>query len=53
MSIDSYDSLTIEKIFTFLNVTIFFKSFVNKIENNNYYCNVFSQKASNKDKPYT
>ena len=52
MSIDSYDSLTIEKIFTFLNVTIFFKSFVNKIENN-YYCNVFSQKAPNKDKPYT
>ena len=52
MRIDSYDSLTIEKIFTFLNVIILFKSFVNKIENN-YYGNVFSEKASNKDKPYT
>ena len=42
--IDSYNSLPIEKILTFLNVIILIKTVVNK--NKNYYYNIFLEKAS-------
>ena len=48
--IDSYNSLPIEKIWTFHNVIILIRSVVNK---NNYYCNIFLEKALYKDKPNT
>ena len=47
--IDSYNSLPIEKILTFHNVVILIKSAVNKNQNN-YYYNIFLEKASYKDK---
>ena len=48
--IDSYNSLPIEKTWTFHNVIILIRSVVNK---NNYYCNIFLEKALYKDKPNT
>ena len=49
---DSYNSLSIEKILTFHNVTILIKSVVSK--NKNRYCyNIFLEKGSYKDKSYT
>ena len=50
--IDSYNSLSIEKILTSNNVMIFIKSVANKIKNN-CYCNIFLEKGSNKDKSNT
>ena len=50
--IDSYNSLPIEKILTFNNVIILFKSVVNK-NKNNYYYNIFLEKCSYKDKSNT
>ena len=50
--IASYDSLPIDKIFTFHNVIILIKSVVNKNENN-YYYNKFFKKGSYKDKSNT
>ena len=47
--IDSYNSLPIEKIWTFLNVIILIKSVVNK-DKNNYYSNIFLEKVLYKDK---
>ena len=54
--IASYNSLLIEKIFTFHNVKLdvnvnvmLIKSVVNK-NKNEYYYNIFSEKSSNKDK---
>ena len=47
--IDSYNSLPIEKILTFHNVTILIKSVVNKNENE-YYYNIVLEKGSYKDK---
>ena len=49
--IDSYDSLSIEKIFTFHNVAILIKSVVNK--NKNEYYSIFLEKGSYKDKSNT
>ena len=46
---ESYNSLPIEKIFTFHNVTIPIKSVVNK-NKNNYYYNIFLEKGLHKDK---
>ena len=42
--INSYDSLPIEKIFTFHNVIILIKSVVKK-NKNNYYCNTLLEKG--------
>ena len=42
--IDSYNSLTIEKILTFHNVIILVKSVVSK-NKNNYYYNIFLEKG--------
>ena len=50
--IDSYDSLPIEKILTFYNVTILIKSVVNE-NKNHYYYNIFLEKGSNKHKSNT
>ena len=50
--IDSYSSLTIEKILTSPNVTILIKSVVNK-DQNNYYYNIFLEKSFCKDKSDT
>ena len=47
--IDSYNSLPIEKILSFHNVIIVIKSVVNK-NKNNYYCDIFLEKGSYKDK---
>ena len=47
--IDSYDSLTIEKILSFHNVVILIKSVVNKNKNEQYY-NIFLEKGLYKDK---
>ena len=47
--IDSYNYLQIEKILTFHNVVILIKSIVNK-NKNNYYYNIFLEKALYKDK---
>ena len=47
--IDSYDSLTIEKILTFHIAKILIKSVVNK-NKNEYYYNIYLQKGSYKDK---
>ena len=52
ISIDSYNSLPIEKILTFRNVIILIKSVVNK-DKNNYYYNIFLEKGLYKDKSYT
>ena len=49
--IDSYNSLTIEKILTFRNVMILIKSVINENKNKYYY--IFSQKGSYKDKSDT
>ena len=46
---DSHNSLAIEKILTFHNVVIFINSVVNK-NKNNYYCNIFLEEGSYKDK---
>ena len=46
--IDSYDSLPIEKMFTFHNVIILIKSVVNR-NKNEYYYNAFLEKYSYKD----
>ena len=52
MRIDSYDSLPIEKIFTFRNDMKLIKSVVNK--NENKYCyNIFLEKGSYKYKSNT
>ena len=45
IKIDSYDSLSLEKMFTFRNVIIFIKSVFNK-DKNNYYYNIFLEKCS-------
>ena len=45
IKIDSYNSLSIEKILIFQNVIILIKSVVNKNENE-YYYNKFSEKGS-------
>ena len=50
--IASYDSLPIDKIFTFHHVVILIKSVGNKNENN-YYYNKFFKKGSYKDKSNT
>ena len=50
--IDSYNSLSIEKILTFHNDTILIKSVVNK-NKNRYYYNIFLEKGSYKDESYT
>ena len=50
--IDSYNSLSIEKILTFHNFIILIKSVVNK-NKNNYYYNIFSEKGLCKDKSNT
>ena len=50
--IDSYNSLPIEKVFTFHNVIIIIKSVVNK-NKNEYYCNIFLEKGSHKGKSDT
>ena len=47
--IDSFDYLPIERILTFRNVIILIKSVVHKNENE-YYCNIFLEKCSYKDK---
>ena len=47
-----YDSLPVEKILAFHNAIIFIKSVVNK-NKNNYYCNIFLEKGSYKDKSNT
>ena len=47
--INSYNSLSIEKILTFHNVIILIKQVVNKNENK-YYSNIFLEKGSLKDK---
>ena len=49
--IDSYNSLSIEKILTF-HVIILIKSVVNKNKNENYY-NIFLEKGLHKDKSDT
>ena len=49
---DSYNSLPIEKILTFYNVTILIKSVVNE-NKNHYYHNIFLEKSSNKHKSNT
>ena len=49
IKIDSCNSLPIKKILTFHNVIILIKSVVNKNENK-YYCNIFLEKGSSKDK---
>ena len=46
---DSHNSLAIEKILTFHNVVILINSVVNK-NKNNYYCNIFLEEGSYKDK---
>ena len=50
--IDSYNSLTSEKILTFHNVIILIKSVVDK-NKNNYYYNIVLEKGLNKDKSNT
>ena len=50
--IDSYNYLPIEKILTFHNVIMLFKSVVNK-KKNEYYYNIFLEKGSHKDKSAT
>ena len=45
IKVDSYDSLPLEKILTFYNVTILIKSVFNK-DKNNYYYNIFLEKCS-------
>ena len=50
--IDSYDSLHIEKIFVFHNVTVLIKLVVNR-DKNNYYYNIFLEKGWHKDKSNT
>ena len=50
--IDSYNSLPIEKILTFHNVTMLFKSVVNKNKSESNY-NLFLEKDSYKDKSNT
>ena len=37
IKIDSYNSLPVEKILAFCNITILIKSVVDKNDNNNYY----------------
>ena len=49
IKIDSNDFLPIEKILTFHNVIIFITSVVNK-NKNEYYCNIFLEKGSYKNK---
>ena len=49
IKIDSCNSLPIKKILTSHNVIILIKSVVNKNENK-YYCNIFLEKGSYKDK---
>ena len=46
IKVDSYDSLPLEKIMAFHNVIILIKSLFNK-DKNNYYYNIFLEKASN------
>ena len=50
--INSYDSLHIEKVFTFHNVTVLIKSIANR-DKNNYYCNIFLEKGLYKNKSNT
>ena len=50
--IDSYNSLSIEKILTFHNAIIIIKSIINK-HKNHYYYNIFLEKGSYKDKSDT
>ena len=50
--IDSFNSLPIEKTWTFHNVIILIRSVVNK-NKNNYYCNIFLEKALYKDESNT
>ena len=50
--IDLYNSLSIEKTLSFHYVIILIKSVVNKKESN-YYCNIFLEKGSHKDKSNT
>ena len=50
--IDLYNSLPIEKKLTFHNVIILIKLLVNK-NKNEYYCNIFLEKGSYKDKSNT
>ena len=49
IGIGAYNSLPIEKILTFHNVTILIKSVVNE-NKNKYYYNIFLEKGSYKDK---
>ena len=50
--IDSYDSLTIEKILSFHNVVMLIKSVVNK-NKNEYYYSIFLEKGLHKDQSNT
>ena len=52
ITIDSYNSLPIEKILTFHNVIKLINLVVNK-DRNNYYYNIFLEKGSYKDKSDT
>ena len=52
ISINSYNSLPIEKILTFHNFTMLIKSVVDKNEHN-YYYNIFFKKGSYKDESNT
>ena len=52
ITIDSYNSLPIEKILTFHNVIKLINLVVNK-DRNNYYYNIFLEKGSCKDKSDT
>ena len=45
IKVDSYDSLSIEKIFTFHNVVILITSVLNK-DKNHYYYKIFLEKCS-------
>ena len=49
IKIDSYNSLSIQKILTFHNVIILINSVVKK-NKNEYYYNIFLEKGSYKDK---
>ena len=45
IKVDYYNSLPLEKTMTFHNLIILIKSVFNK-DKNNYYCNIFLEKAS-------
>ena len=46
IKVDSYDSFSLERKMTFHDAVVLIKSVFNK-DKNNYYYNIFSEKASN------